>query len=183
MWTQIGRMMMAGALAAMTLGCSPEQSGPTMVIEEKVYTVTPDAVTVRAGIMTGEVTEMKVIEQVEKDSGKVVSQARLTGTLKLTNSSVDQAVRLVGGKFVFLDARGQPIKVDEKRIDPTVKFATYGASERLDPGQEATQSVDVHFPTEALKAKMLGQIRLELVYLPSPYREEAVNFAVSIGGQ
>ncbi len=26
-------------------------------------------------------------------------------------------------------------------------------------------------------------IRLELAYLPSPYKEEKVNFTVSIGGQ
>ena len=26
-------------------------------------------------------------------------------------------------------------------------------------------------------------VRLELVYLPSPYKEEKVNFTVSIGGQ
>jgi len=36
---------------------------------------------------------------------------------------------------------------------------------------------------EMEKAKELKEIRLELVYLPSPYKEEAVNFTVSIGGQ
>lgn len=182
MWTRVDVMTVAAAVAAMTLGCS-QQSGPTIVLEEKVYTVTPDAVRVKAGILTGEVTEMRVIEQVDKDSGKVVSQAKLTGTLKLTNSSSDQTVRLVGGKFLFIDAQGQPIRVEEKRIATTVKLPMYGAAERLDPGQEETQSVDVDFPTEALKAKKLKEIRLELVYLPSPYRQEAANFAVSIGGQ
>ncbi len=183
MRTRTGVMTVAAAVAAMTLGCTPQQPGPPMVIEEKVYTVTPDAVKVKAGIMTGEVTEMRVIEQVDKDTGKVVSQAKLTGTLRLTNSSADQAVRLVAGRFLFIDAEGQPIRVEEKRIAATVKSSTYGAAERLDPGQEATESVDVDFPTEALKAKKLKEIRLELVYLPSPYRQEAANFAVSIGGQ
>jgi len=32
-----------------------------------------------------------------------------------------------------------------------------------------------------LKDKRLKQIRLEFAYIPSPYREETVNFAVSIG--
>jgi hypothetical protein len=41
----------------------------------------------------------------------------------------------------------------------------------------------VDFPAEALKAKKLKEIRLELAYIPSPYQEEAVNFIVSIGGQ
>jgi hypothetical protein len=125
---------------------------------------------------------MKVTERVEKGSGRLVSPAKLTGMLKLKNTSKDQAVRLVGGKIQYIDAQGQPIKLEETRTEPTIKFATYG-SERLDPGQDATQSVDVDFPAEALKAKRLKEIRLELAYIPSPYKEETVNFTVVIGGQ
>ncbi|HEX9898475.1 MAG TPA: hypothetical protein VGC81_04585, partial [Candidatus Methylomirabilis sp.] len=170
------------AVAAMTLGCSQQSSGPAMVIEDKVYTVTPAAVKVKAGIVTGDVTEMKVTERVEKGSGRIVSPAKLTGKLVLKNSSKDQAVRLVGGKIQYIDAQGQPIKLSEAQTEPTIKFATYGA-ETLDPGKDATQSMDVDFPAEALKAKKLKEIRLELVYIPSPYKEEAVNFTVVIGGQ
>src|SRR3989441_12220078 len=63
----------------------------------------------------------------------------------------------------------------------TLKFATYG-NDRLDPGQEATESLDVAFPAEALKAKKLKEIYLELAYIPSPYREESGHFTVSVGG-
>jgi hypothetical protein len=174
-------MMVTTAVAAMTLGCS-QQSGTAVMIEDKVYTVTPASVTVKAGIVTGEVTEMKVTERVEMGSGRLVSPAKLTGMLKLKNSSKDQAVRLVGGKITYIDAQGQPIKLEETRTEPTIRFATYG-SERLDPGQDATQSVDVDFPAAALKAKKLKEIRFELAYIPSPYKEETVNFTVSIGGQ
>jgi hypothetical protein len=178
----VGVMMVTTAVAAMTLGCSQQSSGPAMVIEDKVYTVTPAAVKVKAGIVTGDVTEMKVTERVEKGSGRIVSPAKLTGKLVLKNSSKDQAVRLVGGKIQYIDAQGQPIKLSEAQTEPTIKFATYGA-ETLDPGKDATQSMDVDFPAEALKAKKLKEIRLELVYIPSPYKEEAVNFTVVIGGQ
>ena len=181
MRTLVSMMMVTTAVAAMTLGCS-QQSGTAVMIEDKVYTVTPASVTVKAGIVTGEVTEMKVTERVEMGSGRLVSPAKLTGMLKLKNSSKDQAVRLVGGKIQYIDAQGQPIKLEETRTEPTIKFATYG-SERLDPGQDATQSVDVDFPAEALKAKKLKEIRFELAYIPSPYKEETVNFTVSIGGQ
>ncbi len=174
--------ILAAAVAAMTLGCSQQPSGTAAVIEDKTYTVTPASVTVKAGIVTGEVTEMKVTERIEKGSGRLVSPAKLTGTLKLKNSSKDQTVRLITGKIQYIDAQGQPIKVEETRTEPTIKFATYG-SERLDPGQDATQSVDVDFPAEALKAKKLKEIRLELAYIPSPYKEETLNFTVSIGGQ
>jgi len=181
MRTWVGVMMVTTAVAAVTLGCS-QQSGTALVIEDKVYTVTPASVTVKAGIVTGEVTEMKVTERVEKGSGRLVSPAKLTGMLKLKNSSKDQAVRLVGGKIQYIDAQGQPIKLEATRTEPAIKFATYG-SERLDPGQDATQSVDVDFPAEALKAKKLKEIRFELAYIPSPYKEETVNFTVVIGGQ
>ena len=183
-WTRASLMVVNAWVAAMTLGCSPQPSAVTVVIEDKVYAVTPASVNVKAGIVTGEVTEMKVTERVEKGSGKVVSPAKLTGTLKLKNNSANQSVRLVGGKIQYIDTQGQPIKLEEKRTEPTIKFATsYNSPDRLDPGQEATQSLDVEFPADALKAKKLKQIHLELSYIPSPYKEEAVKFTVSIGGQ
>ena len=176
----IGLTIVGGAMAVITAGCSQGPSGTAAVIEDKVYTVTPASVNVKAGIVTGEVTEMKVTERVEKGSGRVVSPAKLTGTLKLKNTSANETVRLIAGKIQYIDAQGQPIKLEGTRTEPTLKFATYG-SERLDPGQDATQSLDVEFPAEALKAKKLKEIRLELAYIPSPYREETVNFTVSIG--
>ncbi len=182
MWKLVGVMIVAAAVAAVTLGCSQQQSGTGSVIEDKTYTVTPASVKVKAGIVTGEVTEMKVTERAEKGSGRVVSPAKLTGMLKLKNSSSNQSVRLVAGKIQYIDVQGQPIKLEERRTEATLKFATYG-SDRLDPGQEATQSLDVEFPAEALKAKKLKEIRLELAYIPSPYTEETVNFTVVISGQ
>ena len=176
----IGGTVLAGAVAVMTLGCSQQPSGTAAVIEDKTYTVTPASVTVKAGIVTGEITALKVMERVEQGSGRVVSPAKLTGTLRLKNTSANQTVRLVTGKILYIDAQGQPIKLEEARTEPTLKFATYG-SEVLDRGQEATQSLDVDFPAEALKAKKLKEIRLELAYIPSPYKEETVNFVVAIG--
>ena len=177
-------LAVAVALAAMTLGCSPSPSAVAPVINDKVYSVTPDSVKVKAGIVTGEITEMKVTERVEEGSGRVVSPAKLSGKLVLKNTSADQTVRLIGGKILYIDAQGQAIKLEASRIEPTIKIASsYGSSERLDPGQDATQTVDAEFPVEALKAKKLKEIRLELSYIPSPFKEETLNFVVSISGQ
>jgi hypothetical protein len=153
-------------------------SGET-VIEDKVYAVTPASLTVKAGIIMGEVIELKVTERVEKGSDRIVSPARLTGTLRLENTSANRTVRLVEGKLRFIDALGQPIKLEAARTNPVVTFTTYG-NERLDPGQDMSQALDVEFPVEALKAKKLKEIRLDLAYIPSPFREETVNFVVSI---
>jgi hypothetical protein len=137
-------------------------------------------VNAKAGIVTGQVTEMKVAERVEKGSDRIVTAAKLTGVLRLRNTSANQTVRLLEGKLRYIDAQGQTIKLEDSRAEPTFKFATLG-SERLDPGQEAIQSLDVEFPAEALKANKLKEIRLDFAYIPSSYREDTVNFAVSIG--
>jgi hypothetical protein len=181
-WTGATIVAMAVAVSGATLGCAQGPSATAAVIEDRAYTVTPTAVKVQAGIVSGEVTGMKVAEQVEKGSGRVVSPAKLTGTLKLVNTSANQSVRLVAAKIQYLDAQGRPIKLEDARTEPALKLSTYG-NERLDPGQEATQAVDVAFPAEALKAKRLKEVRLEIAYIPSPYREEAISFTVSIGGQ
>jgi uncharacterized membrane protein YeaQ/YmgE (transglycosylase-associated protein family) len=171
---------LVAAVGWMILGPVPQPAASAAVIEEKTYAVTPTAITVKAGILTGEVTEMKVAERVEKGSDRITTPAKLTAILRLKNTSANQTVRLLDGKMQYIDAQGQPIKLEDMRTEPTLRFSTSG-SERLDPGQEATQSVDVEFPAEALKANKLKEIRLELAYIPSPYREETINFAVSIG--
>lgn len=170
------------AVAAMTLGCSPQPSAVAAVINDKVYTVLPDSVKVKAGIVIGEITEMKVTERIEQGSGRVTDPAKLTGKLVLKNISPDQTVRLIGGKILYIDAQGKPIKLEENRTEPTIRVDSNSA-ERLDPGQDATQVIEVDFPVAALKAKKLKEIRLALSYIPSPFKEQTLNFTVSIGGQ
>src|SRR6058998_2334123 len=130
-----GVTVVVAAVAMMTLGCAQGPSATAAVVEDKTYAVTPASVTVQAGIITGAVTELKVMERVDQGSNRVVSPAKLSGTLRLKNTSANQTVRLVAGKILYIDAQGQPIKLEDSRTEPVVKFTTYG-SERLDPGQE-----------------------------------------------
>jgi len=111
-------MLVTAAGAAMAFGCSlPTLEVPAAVIEDKVFTATPASVQPKAGIVTDEVADMKVTEPIEKGSGSVVSPAKLTGELKLRNSSTDQTVRFFEGKIQFIDTQGQPIRSDEKQIN------------------------------------------------------------------
>ncbi len=152
------------------------------VIEDRTYSVTPASMAVNVGIITGEVIHLKVTERVEWSSGRIVSPARLTGTLRLANTSANRSVRLVEAKLLFIDAEGQPIKLAGARTDLIVELSTYGR-EWLDPGQGVTQALDVEVPGEALNARTLRDIRVELSYVPLPFRQEAVSFAVSIGSE
>ena len=179
MLREIGAVLVIGMVAA-TYGCA-QQSGAAAVVEDRAYALTPATVSVKTGIVTGAMTDMKVTERVEIGSGRIVTPAKLTGSLKLKNTSAHDSVRLVGGKIVYLDGQGQRMKLEDSRTEPILKLDGYGA-ERLDPGQEVAQNVDVEFPAAALKAKSLKEIRLELTYIQSPYKAEAATFAVSIAG-
>ncbi len=179
-WWIGGALMIA--LAWIILGRPQQPAATAAPVEDRTYTVTPAAMKVKVGILTGDVTDMKVTQRVEQGSGRVISPARLAGKVVLKNGSANQSVRLVAGKIRYIDGQGQPITIEDARSEPVLKLAAYG-NERLDPGQEATQLLDVEFPAEALKATKLKEIRLDLAYIPSPYHEQTVNVAVSIGGQ
>jgi uncharacterized membrane protein YeaQ/YmgE (transglycosylase-associated protein family) len=182
MWKWGFGAALVAAMLWMNLGPAQQPAATAAVIEDKSYTVTPPSLRVKAGIVAGEVVDMKIVERVEKGSDRIVSLAKLSAILRLKNTSTNQTVRLVTGKLQYVDSKGQPIKLEDARAEPTVKFAS-SSSDRLDPGQETTEAMDVDFPAEALKAGMLKEIRLELAYITSPYREETVHFPVTIGRQ
>jgi hypothetical protein len=173
----------AAVLAAFTAACTPPQAQKAPALSDKTYAVTPAALTVKGSLLTGALTEMKVSERVEDGSGRVEQPARLTGKLVLTNVSKDQSVRLLGGKLLYIDTQGKLIPLEEKRAEPTLKGGNSYSQERLDPGQESSQMVEAEFPADALSAKRLKEIRLELLYIPSAYRQETMNFGVSVAPQ
>jgi hypothetical protein len=174
-----------GAASAMLAACTPQAPTAMAAVNDKVYTVTPEAMKVKAGIVTGEVTEMKVTERVEDGTGRVATPAKLTGKLSLKNTSSDQTMRLIGGKISYIDMQGKPIAMEDNRTAPSVQVAStgYGSADRLDPGQSSSHTLDAEFPVAALKAKNLKEVRLELAFIPSQFREETLNFTVSIGAQ
>ena len=135
--SRLVEVILVSTVAAVSFGCAQKANVPQAVIEDKIYTVTPNAVKVTAGIVNGELTELKVMERVEQGSGRVDTAAKLSGKLKLTNSSPDQTVRILGGKIVYIDNQGKPIKLEEARTEPTLKFNNaMNASDRIDPGQD-----------------------------------------------
>src|SRR5690348_16244291 len=102
--------LMACAVAVAVVGCMPKAPVTSAAIVDTVYAVTPPSMTVDTGIVMAEFSDMKVTERREKDSSRIESPARLTAKLKLTNKSVDQTVRLISGKLVYIDRQGNPMK-------------------------------------------------------------------------
>lgn len=171
----------AGLLVAGLVGCSQSETGtatPAPSIEEKTFGLAPAQATVTAGFLTGEFENLRVYERVEQESGKVVEGPKLLGSLKLKNSAEDQAARPLSGQVTYLDAAGQPIPLAEGRGETTFQFPYY--QDRLDPGMTTTATLDVPFPAAALKEKRLGELRLELSYIPIPIHEETVSVKVAL---
>lgn len=169
-------------MAWMTLSPGTQPAATAAVVQDRTYTVTPATMTLKTGMVTAELTDLKVTERVEEGSGRIVAPAKLTGRIVLKNTSRDQAVRLVTGKLRYVGADGKPVTLEDARTEPVLKFAGSG-SDRLDPGQEASEALDVDFPTAALTGAALKTIHLDLAYLPSPYREDTARFSVSIGAK
>jgi hypothetical protein len=117
--------------------------------------LSPATAPVRASFLTGELEGLQVTERVERETGKVVSGPQLRGTLRLKNTAEDQSVRPLSGSVTFTDRQGRPIRLAEGRGDTAFRFYSY-QTDRLDPGAEPTQSIDVPFPASALGAASLG---------------------------
>ena len=176
----LGVTIMAAAVGVMTLFCSPQPSGTAAVIEDKTSTVTPASVTVTAGIITGEVIALKVAERVEKGPDRVGSPAKLTGTLPLKHTSANQTVRLGDGKILYIDTQGQPIKLEADLLQ-LLCLQDFG---RDVPIQGLGRILPRGEPLAAVRGELDGRLdpcALEPAYIPSPFREETVNFTVSVG--
>jgi len=179
-------MIVATALAALAVAACSQQSGTpaaaTAQPVEKTFTLTPSNAVMKVDFLTGQLQDLTITERVDPKSGTVVDAPELRGTLRLKNVSTDQSAQLIGGKLVFLDAKGQPIPIAKNRGDTSFTFSSF-ETQRLDPGQETSQSIDVPFPRGGLKADDLQTVRLDLTYLPSAYREQTVNYTVALKGQ
>jgi len=149
------------------------------VIEDKMYSVTPASVKVRAGIVTGEVIEMKVAERIEKGSDRIVTAAKLTGTLRMKNTSANQTVRLLEGKLRYIDAQGQAISSRTRGPNRLSSSPVRHRAARSRAGGDPVAGRGI--PRRSPEGEEAEGDPFEFSYIPSPYREETVNFAVSIG--
>jgi hypothetical protein len=172
-------------LAALALAACGQQAGQSTTAAaqpvEKTFTLTPSTTQMKVDFLVGQLQQLTITERLDAKTGSVVDAPELRGTLKIKNTSHDQAARLTAGKLVFLDAKGQVIPLSKERGEAALTFNAYEA-QRLDPGQEISQSIDVPFPRAGLQADGVQTVRLDLTYLPAPVREQSVDTPVSLKG-
>lgn len=174
------RSLWGGALA-LALGltaCAQQDQAAAPAIEDKTFSLTPAASPVKISFLTAELKDLQVVERVDRETGKVTDPPKLRARLTVKNSSSDQAALLVSGRIDYVDVEGRPIPLVEGRED--TGFTFYGYQQRLDPGMDSSQDIEVPFPAAALKDRKLRDIGLELSYIPTPYREDRARISVSL---
>ncbi|HEY7519885.1 MAG TPA: hypothetical protein VIE36_16480 [Methylomirabilota bacterium] len=170
-------------LAVALAGCANDTASEvSQRINEERVALSPASVTLAIGVLKGKLSDMAVIKRVNAETGEVVSPPQLRATLVLENPSEDQAVRVVSGRVGYLDKSGARIGLAEGRGEPTIQIYGY-SGDRLDPGGTATHQLDVPFPAAALAGSGLAEVRVDLTYIPMPYRHEAGRAAVSVAPQ
>ena len=169
-------------LLAGVAGCSESQtaSSDEPRIVEQTLTLAPSIIPVTIGPLAGELSNLSVVRRTTTSTGDVVYPPQLTGTLVLTNTSEDQAVRLIGGEVIYIGPGGAPVKFAEGR-NAEFTFPSY-AVDRLDPGRQMQHRLDVSFPAAAFTGGV-EELRLGLTYLPMPYRVDTATVDVSVAKQ
>lgn len=179
-WVGLG----ASVVGLLLVACSQQGQGGTAATPqqtEKTFALKPSSADIRVAFLTGQLQDLRVTERVEAATGKVVDPPQIYATLTLKNVSTDQAARLISGKLLFLGPDGKPIPMAEARKDTSFTFNTYG-TDRLDPGMQTSQEIEVPFPAAGLEKDTLRDIRVQLTYAPIPYKEDSVTIPVTVRG-
>ena len=175
-WSVAVFMALAGVALA---GCGQQTQMEIFKEEVRTTSIDPNKIPVAGSPLRVEAGDLKVRETVEKASGKVVSAARLKGTLKLENVGTDQTLRLIRGEVAYIGGDGKVIPVGADQEKPALKFSSgYGSTESLDPGQKNDQSIDVAYPAGAAAAKSVMHIRVLVTYVSSPHKSQ--NFEIPV---
>ena len=171
---------LVGLAGLALVGCG--QQGPVEVSKEETRTtsIEPDKSPVTGSPLRVEARDLKVLETVEKASGKVISTPRLKGTLKLENVGTDQTLRLLRGEVAYIGGDGKVIPVGADQDKPALKFGAYSSSESLDPGQKNDQTIDVAYPAGAAAAKIVKSLRILVTYVSSPHKTQNFEIPVKI---
>ena len=167
--------ILALSLAVGFLGCTADKK----VEAPKQEQVTKDLIPPKAEVMSKnfavELSDLKVSMYVDTTSKEIVDTPNLRGTIKITNKTKGlldiQAVALE-----YLDEAGKPIAY--KSAEKMTKV--YPFWKILKPEETAEGNLDTTIPGNALKAKTLSKIQIDLVYVPSPLSRDTLTLAEKI---
>jgi hypothetical protein len=162
--------ILALSLAVGFLGCTKDQKVEAPKQERVEKNLVPPKAEVTGKIFAVVLNDLKVSMMVDTASKEIVDTPNLRGNIKITNKTKGlldiQAVTLE-----YLDEAGKPIAYkSEEKIAKVYPFWRI-----LKPEETAEGNLDTTIPGNALKAKTLSKIQIDLVYVPSPFSRDTLT--------
>jgi hypothetical protein len=158
------------SLAVGFLGCTTDKKVEAPKQEQVTKNLVPPKAEVTGKNFLVELTDLKVSMTVDTASKEIVDTPNLRGRIKITNQTKGlldiQAVTLE-----YLDEAGKPIAY--KAAEKMTKV--YPFWRILKPEEIAEGNLDTTMPANAVKAKTLSKIQIDLVYVPSPLSRDTLT--------
>jgi len=163
------------SLAVGFLGCSKDQKAEAPKQERVEKNLVPPKAEVMGKNFAVLLTDLKVSMMVDTASKEIIDTPTLRGNIKITNKTKGlldiQAVTLE-----YLDEAGKPIA-----YKPAEKMSkVYPFWKTLKPEEMAEGNLDTTIPGNAVKAKVLSKIQIDLVYVPSPLSRDTLILSEKI---
>ncbi len=163
------------SLAIGFFGCAKEQKVEAPTQEQITKNLVPAKSEVKGSAFLVELSELKVVTTVNIASKEIVETPSLKGKIKITNQSKD-VLDIQALTLEYLDEAGKPIPYkSEEKIEKVRPFW-----KALQPEDSVEGSLDVTIPKNAIKEKPLKKIEVNLVYVPSPLKQETLILSEKI---
>lgn len=143
--------------------------------EEITVALTTSAQEIKGEQFTLQLSNLRISKTVDKSTKELTTTPNLRGNIKIINQSKN-ILDVQGVTIQYLDSSGNPVpfKTGEKKV----AVSTYWTD--LQPGKEAENYLDVTVPMAAVKEKSLDKIQVNVVYIPSPLKREALSIPVKM---
>lgn len=169
------RALIVGTALVMT-GCPQQTKIEEPAREEVTLPLKPPRIEAQGPTLAIAVTDLRIVQTVEKGTGKVVVQPHLRGTMRITNRSPREAVHIETIRLDYLDRAGKAVGDATVRLTPWMA----GGGEKVEPEKSLERELDVALPEEVVKEKALAGIRVAVGYVPWRVRDEVVRVGVRL---
>ena len=161
--------ILAFSLAIGILGCSTDKKVEAPKQESVEKNLVPPKAELKGPNFAVELSNLKVAMVIDTASKAITETPNLRGHIKITNQSKDN-LDIQGITVEYLDEAGKPIAY--KSAEKITKV--YPFWRILKPEEIAEGNLDTTIPANAVKAKSLSKIQVDLVYVPSPLSRDTM---------
>ena len=172
---RVTRIFIFLALVIGLLGCTKEQKTEAPKQEQIMKNLVPAKAEFKGQAFFVELGDLKVNATVDSASKEIVETPKLSGNIKITNTSKD-ILDIQGVTLEYLDEVGKPIPF--KSGDKISKVSSYWQT--IKPEKNYEGSIDATIPRAAVKEKALGKIEINVVYVPTPLKRETLTLPEKI---